>query len=80
MTSGSFRSWLITEIKEVLNRTTPVPPHITWCDQRREWTERLEAAGPIGGFDLWAEPENRVRALPNPEQHVPLLVLRGSRS
>ena len=57
MANGSFRSWLLGEIQEVLGRTTPVPPFIVWCDPDREWMELLQAAVPVGGFELWAEPD-----------------------
>ncbi|MFC1596348.1 PglZ domain-containing protein [Planctomycetota bacterium] len=57
MANASFRSWLLAEVEEVLGRTTPAPPFIVWCDPNREWPELLAAAAPVGGFELWAEPD-----------------------
>ena len=57
MTEDTFQRWLVREIRGSLDPTAQVPPFIVWCDPSREWLDLLRTAAPIGGFDLWADPD-----------------------
>ncbi|MEM2125859.1 MAG: PglZ domain-containing protein [Candidatus Methanosuratincola sp.] len=52
---GSFGTWLIKEIKQVLDKEGTQAPFIVWCDPGREWRELLQKAAEKGGFELWAD-------------------------
>ncbi len=57
MDAHSFRSWLIAEIREVLDRESSVPPLLLWLDPGRQWLDLLRAAAEADGFELWANPD-----------------------
>ena len=52
----NFRSWLIGEIRGILDRKTAVPPLMLWLDPDQQWLDLLRAAAPVGKFELWADP------------------------
>lgn len=53
--SDSLRNWLRQEILQVLNRKSPQPPLLIWCDPQGIWKELLQAAAEDNSFELWAE-------------------------
>ena len=56
MDDQNLRSWLVREIRDVLDRKTAVPPLLLWLDPDSQWLDLLRAAAQTGGFDLWADP------------------------
>ncbi len=56
MGNDSLQSWLVAEIREVLDRSGSMPPLLLWCDPQREWLDLLRAASEHDGFELWASP------------------------
>jgi len=54
--AGSFRDWLLSQVRAVLDRPAS-PPLLLWCDPNREWLGLLRAAASAGGFELWADPD-----------------------
>jgi hypothetical protein len=54
MQSDSLQSWLVREVREVLDRSGSMPPLLLWCDPQREWLDLLRAASEHDGFELWA--------------------------
>ena len=56
METHSLQSWLIREIREVLDRSGAIPPLFVWCDPHREWLDLLRVASQADGFELWAPP------------------------
>ncbi len=54
MKSDSLQSWLVREVREVLDRSGAMPPLLLWCDPQREWLDLLRAASEHDGFELWA--------------------------
>lgn len=56
MESDSLQSWLVKQVREVLERTGPVSPLLVWCDPHREWLELVRVTSQVDGFELWAPP------------------------
>ena len=56
MDDQNLRSWLVREIRDVLDRKTVSPPLLLWLDPDSQWLDLLRAAAKTGGFDLWADP------------------------
>lgn len=46
----NFRSWLIGEVREILNRKTAVPPLLLWLDPDQQWLDLLTSAAEVGRF------------------------------
>ncbi len=51
MQSDSLQSWLVREVREVLDRSGAMPPLLLWCDPQREWLDLLRAASEHEGFE-----------------------------
>jgi hypothetical protein len=56
MDDQNLRSWLVREIRGVLDRKTGAPPLLLWLDPDSQWLDLLRAAAKTDGFDLWADP------------------------
>ena len=56
MDDQNLRSWLVREIRDVLDRKTAVPPLLLWLDPDHEWLDLLRAASAAANFELWADP------------------------
>ncbi len=53
---STFRSWLIREIRDVLDRKAALPPLLLWLDPDQQWLDLLRTASAAGNFELWADP------------------------
>ncbi len=45
---SNFRSWLIGEVREILDRKTTVPPLLLWLDPDQQWLDLLRSAAEAG--------------------------------
>ncbi|MGM0486691.1 MAG: hypothetical protein ACQESR_08010 [Planctomycetota bacterium] len=40
MDTQTFERWLVSEMQEILPRTTSTPPFTVWCDPDRQWLKK----------------------------------------
>ena len=67
----NFRSWLIGEVREILDRKTAMSPLLLWLDPDQQWLDLLLAAATVGKFELWADPAEHELVVRDRFYHTP---------